>query len=290
MSSKLLIHAKTLRSMVDARRNNTHAIILSGPEGSGKATLAAELVRMYLGLDDVSSVGMNPFFLSVAAQNSTIGIDQIRDIQRFLSLKTTGSAQIRRAVIIHEAHSMTNEAQNSLLKALEEPPADTVIVLATKSLMSVLPTIRSRTHAVDILPASKNEAFRYFTEHGFSETAINKAYILSEGYAGLMHDLLTNDDQHQLIRQVDLAKQLLTAEPFVRLKKIDDLIKNKEEFSVLLYALRLVCKAALNSSTKLNPQQSKKLILSLRTLLQTENDLSRNANNKLLLTHLFLHL
>lgn len=83
-------------------------------------------------------------FLSSAA----IGIDEIRNLQKFLLLKPF--RKNRKTVLVNEAQNLTIEAQNALLKTLEEPPKDSLIVLAAPNPDLLLPTIISRCEEVSL--------------------------------------------------------------------------------------------------------------------------------------------
>ncbi|MFH1561453.1 MAG: hypothetical protein ABID04_02645 [Patescibacteria group bacterium] len=93
-----------------------------------------------------------PDQLIIRPENS-IGIDQIRDIKRFLNQKSWQGGQTKVAIIF-EADQMTNEAQNALLKTLEEPPANSELILAAKNKTGLLPTIISRSQLV-YLPTAR---------------------------------------------------------------------------------------------------------------------------------------
>ncbi len=185
---------------------------------------------------------------------------------------------------------MTQEAQNSLLKALEEPPSDTAIILTTASLQSLLPTVRSRAQAVTVLPVSLDNSMPYFAAQDFSNSQIEKAHVLSGGYVGLMKALLEQNHKHPLFEQIEQAKQLLTSSKFERLMRVDELSKSKTELPMLFHSLSLVCKAALSRTATSSPSQSPKLIASLGAIENAHKAYLHSANNKLLLTNLFLNL
>jgi len=88
----------------------------------------------------------------------SIGIDEVKPISNFLKIKPLGSKKI---IIINEANSLTTEAQNSLLKILEEPPLYAQIFLEANSIENLLPTILSRCQKFklsrDISDTSENE-------------------------------------------------------------------------------------------------------------------------------------
>ena len=87
-------------------------------------------------------------------ENATIGVDAIRKIKEDMYLSPT--EQEKKIYIIHEAERMTAAAQNALLIALEEPPADVVILLLCEDASSLLPTVRSRVQTMRMSLFSEN--------------------------------------------------------------------------------------------------------------------------------------
>lgn len=83
----------------------------------------------------------NDDLINIDADGQSIKIAQIRDIKNKISLKPNGQYQL---TIINNAHLMTVEASNALLKILEEPPKFSIIILITSNLHTLLPTIISR--------------------------------------------------------------------------------------------------------------------------------------------------
>jgi hypothetical protein len=79
---------------------------------------------------------------------NSIGIEEVRTIQQKLSFRPIHSK--KKALIITDAHLLTTEAQNALLKVLEEPPSDTLILLTLSQKEALLPTICSRCSIVEL--------------------------------------------------------------------------------------------------------------------------------------------
>jgi hypothetical protein len=79
---------------------------------------------------------------------NTIGIEEIKNMQKKLFFKPIRSRT--KAVILEDAQLLTTEAQNALLKSLEEPPDNTIIILSTDSREPLLPTIISRCQIIEI--------------------------------------------------------------------------------------------------------------------------------------------
>lgn len=94
---------------------------------------------------------------------NTIGIEEIRNLQKTLFLKPL-KKEGRKATIIKNAESLTVEAQNALLRVLEEPPPDTFIILITVNIDLLLTTILSRCKIIDLkdeAPISEKEISQY---------------------------------------------------------------------------------------------------------------------------------
>ncbi len=95
----------------------------------------------------------DPDLLLISNQKS-IGIDQIRNIKSFLS-KKSWQAKKTKTVIIFQAEAMTNQAQNAFLKTLEEPPANSKIIITTNHKNALLPTILSRCQIIQLASFKK---------------------------------------------------------------------------------------------------------------------------------------
>lgn len=265
-----------------------HGLLLSGPEGAGKAYaaryIASELLHT---LQD--KLDSHPYFRMVAPEKGSLGINQIREFQKFLQLTTPGREGIRRVVVLENAHFMTIEAQNALLKSLEEPPADTVIILTAPVNQTIKDTVYSRVRRLFILPIDMQQALKYF-DKTYERTAVERAFLLSGGRAGLMRALL-DDEDHQLATEIKRAKQLLAATRYERLSRIDELTKEKEQLPIFLQACKLICSTALHQSAqKQAKEQTKRWHDVLSSIHEAEAALPSNPNPKLLLTDLMLNL
>jgi DNA polymerase-3 subunit delta' len=166
-------HVKAVLARLIERQRLPGALLLCGPAGVGKKRLALAVARALVceqpraaeacgrcGSCLRSAKGIHPdVSLLEPATPTAIKIDQVRDVVRdILSRPFEGRA---RAFIIDDAHLMTEEASNALLKALEEPPATSHVFLVTGSPQALLPTIRSRcqTLRVGALPSASIETY-----------------------------------------------------------------------------------------------------------------------------------
>lgn len=135
-----------------------HGIIISGLVGIGRHDFCQELISSLLCMENgenalacgscracqLAKSGANSDFkkLELESGKTQIGVEQVRDCIAWIN--TSHQFDAKKVLYIPEADLMTIQAANSLLKTLEEPPAETVIILLVEHVESLIPTIRSR--------------------------------------------------------------------------------------------------------------------------------------------------
>lgn len=112
--------------------------------------------------------GSHPDVLLIEPQGSVLRIDQIRRLLAILAMKPHHAGH--RVVIIADAHAMNAEAGNALLKALEEPPADTYLVLTARSKSDLLPTIVSRCQHIRFNPLNTLDVQKLLSANQLGDT------------------------------------------------------------------------------------------------------------------------
>ena len=149
---------RTLRNAV-ARGKIVHAYLFCGPRGTGKTSTARILAKAVNCLDPQDGEPCNRCASCVAMNEgraidlieidaaSNRGIDDARELRD--KIKFSPGESRYKVYIIDEAHMLTSEASNALLKTLEEPPEHAILILATTESHKILPTILSRCQHFD---------------------------------------------------------------------------------------------------------------------------------------------
>ena len=142
----------------------SHAYIFFGEDEQGIMDFSRRLAyALENGTFEVGGKFLNDFMQAGPLEKESIGIDEVRAVQKFLYQKPTVSP--KRMAVIYPADAITDEGQSALLKIVEEPPKDALIVLIAKATDSLLPTIASRVHMVYFpSPKQQVESEDFFTE------------------------------------------------------------------------------------------------------------------------------
>ncbi|MEK7600026.1 MAG: AAA family ATPase [Patescibacteria group bacterium] len=282
----LVLHPLTRQQLEGVVVAPSHATVLIGPTGSGKQTLATKLAESILGL---TPEGLNdyPYKMIIRSEEGkAIGIEAVRQLEHFLSLKVPTNTEHNRVIIIEDAHQLTTEAQNALLKTLEEPPKGTIIIMSASHEQSLLPTIRSRAQAINVKRPDQESILTYFADRNFGQADIKQAYAISAGLVGLMDSLL-EEEEHPLTLATAKARQLLSQSAYERLLNVDELAKNRELAINTVAILQQMAHVSLQSA-------SGKAALKWQSILSASykcaEDLSMSGQPKLALTELMLNL
>ncbi len=137
----LLYNPATKRALDSFVAAPSHAVVLAGPKGAGKRAIANELASCLLGLT-ADGLTKYPYFYIVTSDKA-VSIDDVRTIEQNLRLRVPRPDAVSRVVMIEGAQTMGHEAQNALLKTLEEPPASTVLILIATTVQSYFCTLKS---------------------------------------------------------------------------------------------------------------------------------------------------
>lgn len=181
----------------------SHAYLFSGPEKLGKKTLALEFIKFLFGQNPTNPP--HPDFILITPLNKEIQIDQIRELTWKLSLKP--SIAPFKTAVINQAHLMNQEAQNSLLKTLEEPRGKALLILISEMPEYLFPTILSRVQTIKFYPVKKEEIKDYLKKQKISKEMIEEITEFSLGRPGLVIDLIS--EPKKLTERKEIIKKLI---------------------------------------------------------------------------------
>ena len=177
----------------------THAWMIVGPAGSGRSTLAHAFAATLVSTGDEDQAlahvmaGTHPDVTLVSTDRVTISIDEVRELvtQSFYS-----PSQSRwRVIIMEDADRMTERTSNVLLKALEEPPPQTVWILCAPSVQDVLPTIQSRVRTITLrTPSVEQVAELIHRREGVDLELATQAAREAQSHIGMATRLATDEE------------------------------------------------------------------------------------------------
>jgi DNA polymerase-3 subunit delta' len=299
-----------------------HAYLFTGPDGIGKRTLALRYAQTLACLEpseDVIPCGRCRACRQVRAEThpdvhivrrlegkSEVGIEQVRDLQRQMSLSPLEAR--RRVAVLVDFHDASDGASNALLKTLEEPAGEAVLLVTAWAAESVLPTIASRCEVMTLRPVGPGAI-----EAGLVSAGANpeEARLLAGLAAGRPGWALAAKDSPSMLQARRLALEELRrllpasrAERFAFAEKIHrDDEKVRAVLEVWLSLLRDVLIAAHGAearianldrqqeveslATGIGPHQARRAVLAVERTLAA---LGRHANQRLALETLMLDL
>jgi DNA polymerase-3 subunit delta' len=192
---------KEVLSKIVGGENIPHALLFSGPDKIGKKKTALEFVKSIFckklcgecySCRTIDS-GTFPDLITLSAVEGNIEIEQIRDLQNRLSLKSYNNSL--KVGIINDAHLMRKDAQNSLLKTLEEPKGDTLLILITAYPEMLLPTIRSRLQQIKFSIVSRKEIEGHLVSLGADTEKSKEIAMISSGQIGKAIEFYNDSDK-----------------------------------------------------------------------------------------------
>ena len=174
----------------------SHAHIIVGEDGIGKSNLANKLARIILGkFEERDYIDI----INYRCKKASFGVDDVREIVDEINKKPFEGD--KKVIIIYDGNKLTVQAQNALLKTIEEPPKGVYIILLCESLELILDTIKSRCQIYKLTPLTKEDVKLYIdriNDDSFSQEEINAAIAYSEGMPGRAEAFLRDSSLKEL--------------------------------------------------------------------------------------------
>lgn len=209
----------SLKKLVNQNKTS-HSYLFLGIQGIGKKLIAKEFAKMLLCTNQDKycdkcksciefNTNNNPDYIYIEPDENNIKIEQIRNLQKSIQEKPIISN--RKVYIIDDADSMTKEAQNCLLKTLEEPPKFATIILIGSNDTSFLPTIKSRCTILHFNKI-KDEEIENYLRLNYKISNINRNMIkMFQGSIGKALKLKDKQDEYKILENLieDINKKNL---------------------------------------------------------------------------------
>lgn len=249
MFEKIIGNEKIKDTLEKNIRNNqiTHSYLMVGIPGIGKKLMAKEYAKAILCINENKicnncksckefDTNNNPDFLYVEPDGNSIKIEQIRKLQKEIQEKPIISN--KKVYIIDNADLMTKEAQNCLLKTLEEPPEFAVIILIGSNENSFLATIKSRCMIL-YFNRLENVQIKKYLEQKYNGENIGESLLnMADGSIG--HAIKLKDKQEQYVKIEEFIKDLNKKDLIDIVQSAAILYKSKEDINDMLDYINVI--------------------------------------------------
>ena len=245
MFNNILGNDKIKELLTNSVKNNkiSHSYLFIGIEGIGKKLIAKEFAKMILCIDENKYCGScksciefdtdnNPDFKIIEPDGNSLKIEQIREFQSKVTEKPIISN--KKVYIINDSDKMTTEAQNCLLKTLEEPPEFVTIILIGSNENAFLSTIKSRCMILHFNKIQDDEIKKFLEEN--YQNKVNSKIMLDAFQGSIGKALQIQDKQEEYEKIEKIIYSLENKDKIDILKMSEPIYKAKEEkFDILDY-------------------------------------------------------
>ena len=279
MFNNIIGNDKNKNVLINTIKSNkiSHSYIFCGIEGIGKKLIAKEFAKAILCLEKDKPCGKckscieletnnNPDFFLLESESGKIKIEQIREMQRKIAEKPIISNN--KVYIINDSDTMTPEAQNCLLKTLEEPPEYITIILICSNENNLLATIKSRCTRLYFEQLS-NDDIKEYININFPEENIDENIL--ELYQGSIGKAIQLRDKKNVYEKIEkIIKKLKEKDLIEIIQMSEEIYKSKEEINNILEYINIL----LLKMCKNNPNYAK----TINIVEDTKKRLKANSN------------
>lgn len=281
---KIVGNEKIKKILIETIESNNilHSYMFIGKDGIGKKIMAEEFAKMILCQSNANKPceicksciefnnNNNPDYIKIEPDGNSIKIEQIRNIQNKIIEKPIISN--KKVYIIDDSEKMTTEAQNCLLKTLEEPPEFIVIILITSNENLMLNTIKSRCTKINFDKLTNDEIIQILKEKFESSKYAQNIINASEGSMGKVLHFQEKKELYDTID--DIFKNISNMDIIDLVNKSRIIYQSKNDIFDILNYINTI----LYQNMKQDYLNNKKYINSMETVEKTKNRLNSNGN------------
>lgn len=265
-----------LRRVVE-NNNIAHSYMFIGKDSIGKMLFARELAKAILCVNEEKPCNKcksciefdtfnNPDFNILEPDGNSIKIEQIRELVKKVYEKPIVSN--KKVYIINDSNLMTKEAQNSLLKTLEEPPEYVTIILIASNENLFLPTIKSRCTKIIFNKLSNNELVSVLRkQYNYSEVS-DLVLKIADGSVKKALNLREKEEKYTRINNVYSNLENISIIDIINSK--EEIFKEKDQTIEILEYINLIFFDRINTNTK--------YIECMKIIEDTKDRLKKNSN------------
>jgi len=248
----MLGHQKVLTTLRAAIKNDnvSHAYIFEGPDGVGRRETARSFSSVLMCEDDnapcgeckscqLFKQGSHSDFYEIYSEDRSISVEDIRNILKGLIIKPLYSKY--KVIIINDADSMTVQAQNALLKSLEEPPSYVVFILTVQSGAAITQTVRSRCQRILFNKMSYEDIMDILeTRYGKRKPEWDFIVSYADGVIGTALDLVDSPHYIEVRDEVlEAVTQLVSSQDADLFKLYEIFEKNSDKIDYIFRVMLL---------------------------------------------------
>lgn len=299
-------YKKQLDGVISAKKEGVlkHSYLISGPEGTGKLQFAYEVAKVAVCKENEAcgkcrdcqeiEKNLSPDLHVVESEN-VIKIEQIRELQKALNLKPYRSD--KKIAIIPNIERITVEAANCLLKTLEEPSGEALLILTASNSSKLLPTVKSRCQEIRLGLAGVEElSQKLVADFEISETEAKKIATFVAGRPALAAELA---DKAVFEAALSDLKEIINGSITVRFLKVKGLAESGDilktlNFWEMYFRNLLLLKTGNLEETVAMPEigsfQTSQIMDILDNLQKTKEYIESKINVRLALENLVLNI
>lgn len=263
---------KKLLNEIIQNKNFLHSYLFTGIEGIGKMQFAKEFAKQALCLGEQNCKSCiefeshnNPDFTIIEPDGNSIKIEQIRLLQMKVIEKPIISN--RKIYIVNDSEKMTKEAQNCLLKTLEEPPEYVIIILICSNESLLLNTIKSRCTKISFQPISEEKLKTFLEDTQLKNISTNMLKTMN-GSISKAYELQEFKEIYKIVEEGLNNTTKLNKIDFVN--SFSPVYKEKDNINTILEYMNVIL---LNKSKKCI-----KTLKCIEIIEQAKNRIKQNAN------------